>query len=366
MNARHRWVFVSMVFLSALSFAQQAVSPASSATSAPQEPALSPRPTAAENPVEGKIKLEVVVVDKAGNPVDSLNVKDFTLFDNNQPAKIASFRAIPRVPAVGDPPLSVALVLDTVNEGFQRVSFARQEITRVLRANGGLLAQPVSIILLTNDGLSAHLDPSTDGNGLADQLAQLDSKLRTSNRAQGNWGDIERFTFSMQMFDNILNDQEARTGRKLLIWIGRGWPMLNTQAFELSAEAQQRYFDAIVQLSARFRESNVVLSSVAGGEPDPQSFLYRTFLKPVVAAKKTNPGNLALKVLATQSGGWILGPDNDLAGQINKCISGSAPYYILSFDPGHADRANEYHDLRVQIDQPGLSAKTSSGYYNQP
>jgi hypothetical protein len=39
---------------------------------------------------------------------------------------------------------------------------------------------------------------------------------------------------------------------------------------------------------------------------------------------------------------------------------------MLSFDPPRADRANEYHDLKVQVGKPGLVARTSTGYYNQP
>ena len=154
---------------------------------------------------------------------------------------------IPRVPESVDPPLIVTLVLDTVNVGFQHVSSARQEIARFLRENGGHLAQPVSIFLLTNDGLAAHFELSTDGNALAEQLDHLDARLRTMDRAQGNWGEIQPFAFSMQMSDKILNDQEAQSGRKLLIWVGYGWPMLNGPAFESSVDAQERHFEAIVQ-----------------------------------------------------------------------------------------------------------------------
>jgi len=31
-----------------------------------------------------------------------------------------------------------------------------------------------------------------------------------------------------------------------------------------------------------------------------------------------------------------------------------------------AAEPNEYHELRVQVDRPGLSGRTTSGYYNQP
>jgi hypothetical protein len=31
-----------------------------------------------------------------------------------------------------------------------------------------------------------------------------------------------------------------------------------------------------------------------------------------------------------------------------------------------ADHANEYHDLKVLVNQPELTARTRTGYYNQP
>jgi VWFA-related protein len=346
--------------------AQQAASPSSSVTPTAQEPTLAERPAPATEEGKGRMTLDVVVSDKSGNPIASLDRKNFTLFDNNQPAKIVSFRAIGGAPQDSDPPVEVTLVLDTVNVGFQQIAFARDEIGRFLRQNGGHLVKPVSIVLLTNDGVGTHLQSSTDGNALASQLSQVDSKLRTITRAQGNWGDIERFSFSLEMFGNILEDQDAKPGRKLLIWVGAGWPMLNGRAIEFNAEAQQRYFDAIAQLSTRFRESQVVLYSVSPGNLDPLASSYKEFLKGVVSVKKANPSDLALKVLATQSGGRILGPNSDLVGQINSCVSDGSTYYAISFDPPRADRANEYHDLRVQIDQPGVTATTNTGYYNQP
>ena len=41
-------------------------------------------------------------------------------------------------------------------------------------------------------------------------------------------------------------------------------------------------------------------------------------------------------------------------------------FYTLSFDPPYAAQPDEYHDLKVQIEAPGLSARTTAGYYDQP
>ena len=73
-----------------------------------------------------------------------------------------------------------------------------------------------------------------------------------------------------------------------------------------------------------------------------------------------------MKVIATQSGGLALNPSNDLAADIARCVQDASAFYTLSFDPPRADSVNEYHDLKVQIDMPGLVARTNTGYYNQP
>ena len=75
---------------------------------------------------------------------------------------------------------------------------------------------------------------------------------------------------------------------------------------------------------------------------------------------------MALKVLVAQTGGKILGPDNDLVRQINGCIEDANAFYRLSFDPPVAEHADEYHDLKVVVDKPGVTVRTNSGYYNEP
>ena len=84
------------------------------------------------------------------------------------------------------------------------------------------------------------------------------------------------------------------------------------------------------------------------------------------SARKADTGNLGLKVLVTQSGGEIFGPDNDLAGQIDRCIADANAFYSISFNPPTAEHADEYHDLKVEVLHPGMTTRTTTGYYNQP
>jgi VWFA-related protein len=329
---------------------------------AQSEPASAP---VAENG-EGRIKLDVVVTDKPGKPVSGLAVKDFTLLDNYQPGKILSFHAVDGTVQPADPPVEVILVLDTVNVPYVDVAIARQEIAKFLLQNGGHLAQPVSIQMFTNQGLDFQSDPSTDGNALAAQVNQLDNRLRTLGRSAAGNGASDRFKLSIQAMGALAGNEAKKPGRKLLIWAGEGWPMLEVPNFQVTSKAQQQYFDAIVLMSTLLREARISVYSISQSGYRMDSYRYEDFLKGVKSTNDAGAPNLALKVLAMQSGGRVLGPDNNLAGQINTCVQDASAFYTLTFDPPHANKPNEYHDLKVQIGKPGLKAHTSTGYYNQP
>ncbi len=116
--------------------------------------------------------------------------------------------------------------------------------------------------------------------------------------------------------------------------------MLNRPSANYSETQQRRMFDGIVAMSAALREARMTLYSVApAGVNGPNPILYQNFLKGVKSYRDADFGNLALKVLVTQTGGKIMDPDNDLVSQIDRCIEDANAFYRISFDPpvaGHA------------------------------
>jgi VWFA-related protein len=201
-------------------------------------------------------------------------------------------------------------------------------------------------------------------------LNEIKGNIHSINAAEGSEGDLERFQLSVRQLTTIAANEAQKPGRKLLIWVGPGWPMLNSANFRFSERDQMRYFDSIVEISTKLREGRVVVDSAAPAASTMDSglrtTLYQGFLKGVRTARQADSGNLALKVVATQSGGLVLGPDNDLAGQIDRCVAEANAFYTLSFDPPKASAPNEYHDLKVVVDQSGVTVRTRTGYYGQP
>ncbi len=340
----------------------------------PKDPLLHQRPTAQPGVLiirDGRIRIDAVVTNAQRKPVAGLQPWDFTLLDNSKPGKIQSFRSYDGTLIKPNQPVEVILVMDMVNLPFQQVAFVRKEVDQFLRQNNGHLAQPTSLIVFNDSGLHALPRPTNDGNALADLVGNLNGSLRVLDAAQGAAGALERLQLSVRQLGNIAINEGKKPGRKLLIWVGPGWPMLESAANDYFSERDQRlYFRSIVDLSTWLREAHIVLYSVQPANMNADSlsrdFVYRAYLKGVTSARTADTGNLALKVLVVQTGGLILGPDNDLAAQLNRCLEDANTFYTLTFDPPKALHTDEYHQLQIKVDRPDVTVRTTTGYYNQP
>jgi len=310
------------------------------------------------------LHLDVVVTDKAGKPTPGLSAADFALLDNDQPRKIVSFKA--HAPGAEGAPTQIIILFDTVNVPFDSVSYARQQVGNFLEQNGGHLTHPVALYFLTDTKVVGQEKPTTDGEGLAAHLEATEGRVRAENRVYGDFGRIERFQYSLKMISAIVERLQTEPGRKLLIWVGPGWPMLDEPGLDFSTQQQQKLFANIVGFSTLMRQARVDLYSISLGSPDRGTYLYESYVKGVKKVTQAQAPNLGLKVLAVQSGGLALAPSNNLAAAIDTCIQDAGTYYSLSFEPPPAGGPNEYHDLKVRVDQPGLTARTNTGYYAQP
>jgi VWFA-related protein len=314
--------------------------------------------------------LDVVVSDKSGKPVGGLQESDFTLLDNKQPVKIVSFRAGEAGAAKADRQVEIVLLLDEVNVAHANVGFAREQIKKFLQRYDGALPVPMSVAYLTDSGLTRGEAATRDRDALVAGIDQSKNTLRTITRAQGYYGAAERQQLSLKALGQLALDAGGRPGRKLVIWISSGWPLLTGPHVELSAKDQQWIFGAIISLSDGLRQTGVTLYQVdplgMSGEGATQTQYALGFVKGVRKAKQVEHANLALQVLAVQSGGRVLTSNNDVAGEIASCIADADAYYSIAFDGLPGDGPNEYHALEIKLDKPGLTARTRTGYYAQP
>jgi VWFA-related protein len=367
------WASVILLCAAMPVAAQQGAAPPAPNQAAPDRdhPSLSHRPAPVAGSPEGAIKLDVLVTDEAGRPVSGLQREDFTLLDNRKPRPILSFGAVDGILGAGqrEPPVEVILLIDAANTSLQRVAYARLQVQNYLRQNGGHLPQPMSVLLLFDLGLKTWLKPSTDGNLLARQLEQGATATHKIPLTKG-YDEMELLSLSLRMLGSITTAEGSTPGRKILIWIGPGWPLLDSRYYSAPASTRQQLFNAMVDLSRRLGDSRVTLYSIFPIDPAlndaREAEFYRSYLRGVVRPGLTEPGNLALPVFAIHSGGRALDTTGNLPMLINSCVQEATAYYTLTFDPATAKHVDEYHELAVHVDKPRLKARTSTGYYAEP
>jgi VWFA-related protein len=333
-------------------------------------PHLRTRP--APGGTDRQITLDVQVTDKSGAPVRGLQKQDFTILDDKQPANILSFRAVDSgAGSASDLPVEVILVVDAVNASFQAVSYERTELKKFLLQNGGKLALPMSLVILTDSGTTMQNGFSRDGNALAALYNRYETGLRSITRSQASYGEVARFDLSTNTLTSLVAYEGKRPGRKLMIWLSPGWPMLSGENVRLSRRSGSWIFNSVVEATAGLRQARITLYSIdplgledAGGNEISD---YKNFLKGVTSPSHIAVGNMSLQVLAVHSGGRVLDSTNDLAAAIASCVADADTFYVLSFDAARADQAfDEYHAIGVTVDKPGVTARTSTGYYAQP
>ncbi len=312
------------------------------------------------------VHLNVAVTEKSGAPVPDLTQQDFTLSDNNAMAPIASFRAA----TLASEPVHVILVLDAANTRFTEVAYEQEQLQKFLKSNGGKLAYPTNLAVLTDTGTQSEQTFTTDGNALSASLDHYSAGLRDIRRSTGIYGADERLELSLKAVQQLTSYAAPLPGRKILIFLSPGWPLLSGPRIELDAKQQKQIFGNIVSFSTQLRQANVTLYSVnaLGAEEGVlRANYYQEFLKGVSTPSKVDLGDLALPVLALQSGGLALQGSTDVADSLRRCFLDLRSWYEIDFTPPPSDAPEAaYHHIDLKLDKPGLTLRTRDGYYTQP
>jgi VWFA-related protein len=318
---------------------------------------------ASEAGASGSIRLDVVVAHKNGPPVGGLAQSDFTVIDNKHTQPITSFRAV----TGRDSKAQVIIILDAVNIDFERVAFAREEIDKYLRAEGGQLTRPTAFGILTDSGMKLQEQYSTDGNSVAAAVDANMTGLREIRRTS-QYGAFDRFDISVKGIQELVQRETAIPDRKIVLFVSPGWPLLSSPGVEnsLDAKQQKQLFDTLVSLTTQMQRANMTLYTVnplGAEESEVRASYYESFVKGVSESRKIEPGNLALQVLSVQSGGRAIDFNNDVSAVLRQCVADTQNYYEISFEPAPPDPKNYYHRVEVKVAKPDLTARARTGYY---
>jgi VWFA-related protein len=309
------------------------------------------------------IQLTVTVEDKGGTPVENLRQQDFTVMDNKSAAEITSFKSV----TAQQEPVHVILLIDAVNPPFNMVAYERDGVEKYLKANGGKLAYPTTFAVLTDKGTQIEKTFSSDGNGLSKVLAHYNQGLRQIHR-DSEWGGSDRLQISLTAMRQMVAFGQTMPGRKLVIWISPGWPLLTGPRIDLDNAQEKSLFAEVVESSTELRQANITMydvNPIGAGESLMRADYYKEYVKGVRSPADVQIASLGLQVLAVQSGGMSFESNSDVTGLIGRCVKDAQSWYEITVEPAHAEKPNEFHEIQVKVDKPGLEPRTRNGYYTQ-
>lgn len=345
--------------------------PASSQTQVPPAPGAASgpagQPAGAATGQRRLVTLDAVVVqnNKRGPhfPVGNLQAEDFTVLDNGKPQPLAGFR---EVDTVAHPDaIHVLIVVDMINTDFDRIAYMREQLGEFLEENGGRLAHPTSLAVMSERGVSMMGTSTHDGNGLNASFQKVGTDMRDIGRSAGFYGMAERIGMSLNAIRQIVAYESTQPGRKLVIVISPGWRLLPMAGVEEDMNQRNWVFNAITQMTSEIQAGHTTLYSVDPlelGYRDP--FYYQAYLKPVKKPQQGEYPTLALQVFAVHSGGQALTMGHDVKGQLDAAMRDAGPYYELAFALQGSGEPNEYHEIQVKVNEPGEVARAQAGFYS--
>ncbi len=332
-----------------------------------------PQPTGLTLPVAGQttLTLDVVASPRGKDTAPVLSQADFQVLDNGRPVAIKSFR-----PPADNARFALILVLDTVNANYSSVAYQRGELDKFFTANGGRLAHPTTLAIMTDKGVQMQDGFATNGAELKKELDDYTVALRFIRRDEGIYGAEDRQQLGISALQVIAQKEQSVPARKVVVFISPGWPLISGPEIQLNDKQRSAVLQTIVSVNNLLQQARITVYDVnpfGAQESVLNSNYYRSFTKPIANAGKVDLGDLALQVEAEQSGGLVRLGTTDLAKQITVCEEDAASAYQLTFVPnpeeGAAHDKNspyQLHTLQVKAGTDDIKTRTRAQYYTQP
>lgn len=328
-----------------------------------------------------RVLLDVVVKDKKGNLVTHLSPGDFTVYEDKVPQRITSFDAptphlAPKqalvhnsgeLSKIGAAPITI-LILDELNSSFEDMAFARQKMEKYLDAQPAILAQPTTLLAVTNTHFQVVEDYTQDREALRLALKKHFPELPLKSMQSGanSSGAYERTALSLNSLHQIAVAARGAQGRKSVIWVGKGFPAVNLLLLDnASIDVMQH---AIERLTHELMDTRMTLYTI-----DPAAnLLTRGFVatpEELTEFESRTDGQpfadeIKFSTLAPATGGQAFYDRNDVDRELREAAEEGATFYALSYAPtNHAETPGAYRRIHVALKDPNLIATTRNGYY---
>ena len=201
-----------------------------------------------------------------------LQQSDFTILDNDVPQTITSFEAVDG----GQAGIEVTVVLGEMNIGSREAAIMFEEINKFLKSDGGRLAYPTAVAILTEKGLQSPLDFSQDGDAVSAALG---------NTIAAGYSAPLVFRFRFKPLRRFWPPNARNPVAKLsfgCLRVGHHWATWRTSEDAKPRQLQEEVFGNVVEVSTQLREGQITLYSLdpsALGDLDMGIYMTRRLLR---------------------------------------------------------------------------------------
>lgn len=205
----------------------------------------------------------------------------------------------------------------------------------------------------TEDALTcASLDPSMAS--VAARMAQQAAQRAVATGEQD-------FRTTLAFLRLVVSKLGALPGQRVLILVSPGFLTLGTEATALKSQIldlASQFNVTISAIDARGLYTTGLDASQQGGGSPVDALLQTQYLQ----ASKTSSENILME-LADGTGGTYFHNSNNLEAGFRSLLSGPAYLYLLAFSVANVRPNGAYHDLKVKVNQGGLTLQARRGYF---
>jgi VWFA-related protein len=329
------------------------------------------------------VLFDVVVTDRAGNPVTGLAKEDFQVSEDGEAQQIASFET-PAVHLTPEPaaqpsahgagkssrgaPVAATLpetiiVLDEMSTDSVDASFAWQSLIKFLRNKPATLPEPAALLVLTKTRLQRVAEPTQDRNLLLARARKIQLELPSHSMGGGVQASAQLMLTNLLALDEIALASGDRHTRKNVIWIGSGFPILSS--YDIALVDRERFLSYIRYTANWLQETRTTLYTIDPKGLPVDETDYVTDLSGPLSGQDfgSNSGELIFEGLAPATGGKIYRNRNDVDVALASAVDNGSHYYTLSYYPKNSDFDGNFRKIVVRLSQRNLTATTQQGYY---
>jgi VWFA-related protein len=325
------------------------------------------------------VLLDVVVTDKTGLPIRGLTKDDFTVFENGQPQKIASFEAVSTESSgtgQGDGSRTIIL-LDQLNIAYPDLAYARDRVVMFLNANP-VEKQPTALMAIGPRGLTMVEDFTRNSQHLKDKLAHL-APVDVNSKGGGTdteWAQ-EHAQAALRALTQIARAAIGSPYSLNVIWVTSGFAgLLQTPGSNDGVESglhsvanmlirsRMRLYTidpaGVVPIDFTSQKAKITRGSIRDGHESAAEQLQGSTHGEQMSADEL------LSHMTAIMGGLSYFGRNDVEIALSQAILDGASAYVISYSPANMNFAGEYRKIEVHTTLPDATARTRKGYYAVP